>query len=185
LIAGDICPAYNHTIDFQKKWLENNFTQWVESQPAKHTAITAGNHDFVFQHTDVKLPCHVLIDQSVEVEGLILHGCPWTLEFNDWAFNASEEFLRLKHGHLPDCDILLAHSPVYDCGDLTLIGRERIGSRALRHRLAVGGIKCAITGHNHSNPGVYSVGDTVIHHVPFLNDNYCPTFSPIAFDFTV
>ena len=47
LICGDILPLkiqMNHRKS--KKWLLNEFKEWIKSQPVKQTVFIAGNHDF-------------------------------------------------------------------------------------------------------------------------------------------
>ena len=84
--AGDICPVTNHTRSFQSNWLRDKFAPWLESVPAKHKVIIAGNHDWIWYKSKnlvPKLNCHYLENSSVEINGLLLWGSPWTPYFCD------------------------------------------------------------------------------------------------------
>ena len=35
LIAGDVCPVTNHSLDFQEHWLDTEFRWWLKKIPAK------------------------------------------------------------------------------------------------------------------------------------------------------
>ena len=35
LIAGDVCPVWDHKLFFQDIWLRTTFTDWLRAQPAK------------------------------------------------------------------------------------------------------------------------------------------------------
>src|SRR5262249_13859615 len=47
LITGDMCPVSNHTLDFQRRWLEGPFAAWLRGLDAGTIVGIAGNHDFV------------------------------------------------------------------------------------------------------------------------------------------
>jgi len=123
LVAGDIEDAHLHPHDSssQRRYLERVFAPWLEEAPARHTVGIAGNHDFLgLGDPDVLygLPWHYLCDETIEIEGLCIHGSPWTPPFMDWAFMLPEHELAAKWTLVPaDCDILLTHGPAYGLGD--------------------------------------------------------------------
>ena len=47
-ICGDICPVDNHYRDWQREWMENHFTTWVNNLPFNDAwskvIFIAGNH---------------------------------------------------------------------------------------------------------------------------------------------
>ena len=49
LVAGDICPVEDHDLDFQRRWLEGPFSDWLRGLDAGEIVGIAGNHDFVAQ----------------------------------------------------------------------------------------------------------------------------------------
>jgi len=123
LVAGDVEDAHLHPHDSssQRRYLERVFAPWLEEAPARHTVGIAGNHDFLgLRDPDVLygLPWHYLCDETIEIEGLRIHGAPWTPPFMDWAFMLPELELAAKWALVPDdCDVLLSHGPAYGLGD--------------------------------------------------------------------
>lgn len=82
LIAGDVCPVWNHRLPFQRKWLRETFTPWLESLPARKIVGVWGNHDSIAESNPDKvppLPWTNLIDEVIEWEGLRIYGLPWQL----------------------------------------------------------------------------------------------------------
>lgn len=139
LISGDICPIYDHNVDFQFSWLTTNFRTWLHRVPAKKVIFIAGNHDWyfalpenrlrqvncrnTFQHSHLHMggfleKVYYLEDSGCEIDGLKIYGSPWQLRFYDWAFNLDEPELEKTFEKIPKCDILVTHSPPFGCGDL-------------------------------------------------------------------
>lgn len=56
LIAGDVCPVWNHRLPFQRKWLRETFTPWLESLPARKIVGVWGNHDSIAESNPDKVP---------------------------------------------------------------------------------------------------------------------------------
>ena len=124
LVAGDVENAYLHPHDDegQRRHLCGPFSRWLGAAPAKHKVGVAGNHDFLASRRPSlhrELDWHYLEDESIKLDGLVIHGSPWTLPFFDWAFMLPEEELAKKWELVPDdCDILVTHCPPYGLGDL-------------------------------------------------------------------
>jgi Icc-related predicted phosphoesterase len=76
----------------------SDFFKWFQSlNQAKHKIYVPGNHDHL-AHKNTKLfnelipsNVNVLIDRSIVLEGLKIHGSPWSPFFYDWSFNGLEE----------------------------------------------------------------------------------------------
>lgn len=123
LHAGDVedVHLYRHDSSSQQRYLERVFAPWLDAAPARHKVGIAGNHDFLgLSEPKVLdgLPWTYLCDETVEIEGLKIHGSPWTPVFFDWAFMLPEDELVAKWALVPDdCDILLTHGPAYGLGD--------------------------------------------------------------------
>jgi Icc-related predicted phosphoesterase len=127
-ISGDIVPLeVQRGIEKSSNWLMNIFYPKLLVLPCKHVVMTWGNHDFIGnvlyraghsgeEQTEmifgVDSKCHILIDESVEIEGVKFYGTPWIPELSGWAFyNTSENLTRL-FGQIPeDTNILLTHCP--------------------------------------------------------------------------
>jgi Icc-related predicted phosphoesterase len=96
------------------------FMQQLDKGKFKHIVCCVGNHDLSFEdHEDLARSCfdpsiHILINQSVTLEGLKFYGSPVTPEFFNWAFNVprNSEAMKANWDRIPDdTDVLLTHGP--------------------------------------------------------------------------
>lgn len=187
LIAGDICPAHNHSIGFQLNWLETNFNFWLRKLKYKNIVLTPGNHDFCFQEQikevlAIKLPCKILIDDYAEIQGFKIYGSPWQPVFFDWAFNATEDQLEKIWEKIPNnTDILLLHGPPFGVGDLTPRG-VNTGSPSLMKKIEEVKPKLAVWGHIHHSYGQYQIGETIGVNASYVNEKYKPANLPIIIE---
>lgn len=127
LIAGDISPIHTddfglrvHEKDAQKRWICSIFKDWLKEQPAKDIVWIAGNHDYgpetpgFARKVAREFPSntHYLKSESVEVQGKMIYGMPWTPNLSNWAFYASDAAWHWLGNDIPgDTDILVLHSP--------------------------------------------------------------------------
>lgn len=182
LIAGDICPKDNHSIDFQWDWLDRYFRLWLEDTAlvAKKIVGIAGNHDFVFQVAPDKvpaLPWTYLQDQAIEFDGLVIWGTPWQPYFFDWAFNLYEADLAKKWSLIPDeTDILVLHGPPYGYGDMAPRadepGYEHTGSPSLLKRIDEVKPRLVVFGHIHEGRGEWKHGESQLANVTIVDEKY-------------
>jgi Icc-related predicted phosphoesterase len=146
LIAGDICPDYKP----QREWLDRDFRRWLGRIPARHVVATWGNHDFAGEAGDVpKLRCSVLVDETIEIEGVRIHGTPWTPVCSRFAFTEDEDVLEGCFNRIPsDVDILISHGPPRGWVDLSRYGTHD-GSVALLAAVERARPALTICGHVH------------------------------------
>jgi Icc-related predicted phosphoesterase len=195
LIAGDICPVYDHSLSFQERWIKDNFYPWLFAQPASKTVYIAGNHDFIFQDrpealteyiTNVDRPMGIknvyyLQDSYVNVDGLIIWGSPWQLPFGGWAFNASEAEIALALHNMPEkIDVLLTHGPPY--GILDGVYEQKCidswpeivhtGSITYKNIIIEKRPKLAVCGHIHCAAGQEQIGKTLVVNASIVDENY-------------
>lgn len=185
LIAGDICPATNHKLPYQRRWLREKFAPWLQKAPANEIAMTWGNHDWVGMFAPRDVPpiqgAHVLIDELREVAGMKVWGSPWTLEFFNWAFNATAEEIETLHSLIPQCDIILTHGPAYGYGDMTPRG-ERVGSPQLTEAIRTLQPRLVVGGHIHCSQGVWRIGESIVANVAHVGEDYQPCLEPQVFE---
>ena len=154
LIAGDVCPAFHSkkdSIEHQSTWIDEKLNPWLNKQPAKEIVMVAGNHDWIFAQEDKpEVDCIYLENTTITIDGYTIYGCPWSLHFNDWAFNCGEQDFRimLDYDLLQESDIWLFHSPMLGHGDL-VYGGEHIGSHVIRELYDRIKPKLYVFGHNH------------------------------------
>jgi len=173
LIAGDVFPAYRNKIQsfFIQAEFIRVFEAWLNLQPCKKVIYIAGNHDWLFETVNdsiiVKGKITYLNNDAVKVGKHKVFGFPWSLHFNNWAFNCSEENIKnnINKDLLGQSDIWLFHSPMYGINDL--IGGKHIGSKTIRKLFNKYKPKYYVHGHNHINQQTNNV-----YNVTLLNNNY-------------
>jgi Icc-related predicted phosphoesterase len=189
VIAGDVTPVSRHDIEFQARWLDTDFRQWLEAVPAQHIIGIAGNHDFVFEQAPETvprdLPWTYLQDEAACVNGLRLWGSPWTPWFYDWAFNAprhdsEEAFLEERYAAVgDDTDVLLVHGPPRGFGDLTYRD-QRVGSSALLRLVDRVRPALCVFGHIHEARGSWTRGSSILANVSAVDLQYRPVAEPVV-----
>jgi len=195
--AGDATSLgkYEETIDF---------LLWLSSlDQCKHKVFVPGNHDFFFQGNykeHVPGNVNVLIDRSVTLEGLKIHGTPWTPFFYDWAFNGLEKKIGLgynyrggpgectpDHQHpllkvvysyiADDTDVIVCHGPPR-IGKIDYVTRngEHVGSYEMKDRIdQLPNLKIGIYGHIHSGHGNVKYKGATHYNVSICDDSYAPS----------
>lgn len=175
IIAGDICPVANHTVDRQQRWLKTEFRQWLEVQNADRIVGVWGNHDLIAESHPERLPLlpwDVLTDELITVHGLRIYGMPWQRRFYDWAFNLDEPDLDAKYAAIPDCDVIVSHGPPFSYGDCCENGQ--VGSQSLLARIDEIKPKLVVYGHIHEGAGFYQRGESILVNASVMDGEYRP-----------
>jgi Icc-related predicted phosphoesterase len=201
LFAGDVEDAHLHPHDTssQRRYLKRVFAPWLAEAPARYKVGIAGNHDFLGLRDPEALrdlPWRYLEDETVEIEGLVIHGSPWTPPFFDWAFMLPEHELAAKWALVPaDCDILLTHGPAYGLGDEVENGLgtdprdPHQGSHSLRAAVeAHPTLRLHVFGHIHEGFGQGSLERAGLPPLAWVNaarvdGDYRPVNEPIMVEF--
>lgn len=80
--------GYKHEIE--------SFAKWLNDQPAKHVVIIPGNHELQFEKDFPESKgwllnhcphAHLLIDESITINEIKIHGSPVQPYFCNWAYN--------------------------------------------------------------------------------------------------
>lgn len=204
VISGDIFPLKAQRNFKQcQSWLNKVFYKWCKEQPCKQYVFIPGNHDFyiedlynkveVYDMPDIlELPVnvHILIDSSINIEGIKIFGTPWISGLPNWAFNKDEEYLKeyFKNVMPNECDIVLTHAaPAIDQLGTVLQTNwnymKDFSSAALANAYKGKNIKYAFNGHIHS--GVHAdvhCNGTIFRNVSLNDENYNPTYPVHYFD---
>lgn len=190
VIAGDICPATNHKLIFQARWLEGAFTGWVKEIQPKFKKILAcwGNHDFIGEFimetkgnplaAQIKLPIEFLTDELTEFDGVKIYGYPWQPPFFDWAFNAPDHKREPLVNQIPPADIIISHGPPLGAGDKGRDGKH-LGCQFLTNRIFETEPKLVVCGHIHPGRGTYQLAKTIVVNASHVNEKYKPIHPPI------
>jgi Icc-related predicted phosphoesterase len=187
LVGGDVCPVEDHALDFQRRWLEGPFAEWLAGLDAGQVVGIAGNHDFVAENEPElmqSLPWTYLHDETTEAAGLKIHGAPWTVTFMEWAFMKDEEELVAVWAEIPDdVEVLVTHGPPLGHGDLAVHGLH-VGSETLAARVAqLERLRLHVFGHIHEAGGSRDTrGRTTIANVSYVDFDYRPAHPAAVFE---
>jgi Icc-related predicted phosphoesterase len=191
IIAGDVCPLWDHSVGYQLAWLDTTFREWLGDAPCARIVGIAGNHDFVFekmprQVEELCLPWTYLQDQATEINGIKLYGLPWVPNLSRWAFHLDDAGLDHVYDAIPDdTDIVVSHGPPMGYGDLTcpLHGTQHAGADQANHMLQRVKPKLFISGHIHEAYGQYKhPSGTEIINVSHVNEDYNPYNLPMRIE---
>jgi Icc-related predicted phosphoesterase len=167
--AGD---ASHNSIQLTK------FLDWYSALPIKYKIFVAGNHDEEVERVGYEYFYQLcadkgiiyLEDTSITIEGVKIHGSPWSVTFGDYAFMADDlDLSELAWDGIPcDTNILITHGPAYGILDKVnnnwIENRDQhVGSKTLKEainnlRLAKQ-LKYHIIGHIHEAYGYYNHND--------------------------
>lgn len=152
----------------------------------KKVLFVPGNHDFGldedYEHFSPLLSnVDILIDRTIELYGLVIHGSPWSPIFGDWAFMKREIDLADKWNLIPDnLNFLITHCPPFLVLDRVHNFPFNVGSQTLKQKIEFLVEKELILhqfGHIHESRGTQKIKDTL-----FMNaSSLCPNenlFSP-------
>jgi len=189
VISGDICPATNHGKTFQAKWLRRMFNPWLQTLDFKDIVVIAGNHDFVFEGAPEKVPdlhCHYLQESSVIIDGYKFYGYPHQPEFFNWAFNRTQDELKVITERIPDdTNVLVTHGPPYGILDTITEGRFKgrnedphLGCPQLAKRVKeLPNLMLTVFGHIHSGNGILDEDGKIFVNAAILNEQYKVTYN--------
>lgn len=149
--------------------------------------FSPGNHDMMFEEDleealEIMTNCKVVIDETVEIEGVKIYCSPWQPWFHNWAFNLfrGKEIKEMWDKIPVDTDILVTHGPPkgildmneegFECGCFDLFEAvERIKPRY------------HIFGHIHEGHGIIN-GPTTFINASVVNRRYKLVNKPFYFN---
>jgi Icc-related predicted phosphoesterase len=185
LIAGDVCPVFDHSLSFQLVWLDTNFRRWLESSPTDNIIGIAGNHDFIFEQRPEQverlgLPWLYRQDNAYKLKGVKYYGIPWVPNLMQWAFYANDITLQTFYDQIPnDTDVIISHGPPRKyCDKIPSYGG--VGSMAARTAVDRVHPKAFVCGHIHEGFGqktrqaAVNAPVTTIYNVAHVDENYNP-----------
>ncbi len=182
------------------------FLKWYSTRDYRHIVFTPGNHDFGFE-TDPRTyremfkdaGVHLLIDETVVLDSIKIHGSPVTPWFHNWAFNrarnaaeASMYNIGYAHTHwdmMPDdTDVLLTHGPPYKILDeLQYVNGDPkgqfVGCEDLLKRVKEVKPKIHGFGHIHCAYGTKEEDGTLFVNASNLDEGYGYSNEPIKVEY--
>lgn len=187
-IAGDFVPLYmQRNIPQSWAWFEKSFIPWLMNYPCKRVMLVGGNHDFfldttmsqsmmkkVLSDNYAATKIQYLCDSGVEYEGKLFWGCPYIENLSYWAFYTDT---TRHYSAIPDCDVLITHSPI--SGPLGTVNQNSynkgsdFGSQKLLDSLEGRKINLHFCGHVHSGQkGGIEYKGTQVYNVSMIDEMY-------------
>ncbi len=181
LTLADDCDLLIHAGDFSVKGRKAeaiDFLEWFAALPYKNKVLVPGNHDIWVERDgalEVSNFCKengidLLIDSSVVIGGIKIHGSPVTIRFgHGWAWNrdrspikaleraergiTSAKFIGDHWDLIPsDADIVVCHGPCQGIVDYDNNNKE-LGCALLRNKMKEVQPKLFVCGHIHESGG--------------------------------
>lgn len=157
-----------------------------------HVVIVPGNHDQLFEtephlaRSIIGSTATVLMDSSIEIDGIVIYGTPYVPVFNGWAFERSDEFREVAFSNIPKTDILISHSPPK--GVLDIVPRENYASESVGCEVLYKYIQrvmptLSVFGHIHESYGHAKINGITYVNAAICNEKYRPTNKAIELDF--
>lgn len=135
-----------------------DFWAWWEEYPATYKVYVPGNHDAFLESptsaVHLKPNNWILIDETIEVEGIRIHGSPYTPTFGRWSFMKSRDKIYKHWELIEDVDILVTHGPprgILDGVAKTRSWTETVGCSALANKVREVIPRYHFFGHIHDN----------------------------------
>lgn len=191
------CDILIHAGDWTGMGFEHevrDFAKWLNKQTqAKHIVLIPGNHELEFENALplsmhwFKEECptaHLLINESVTIEGIKFYGSPITPFFCDWAWNKHRgDVIQSYWDAIPDdTQILITHGPPYHILDQTThadgtLRPDRLGCYQLMNRIKeLKNLDLHFFGHIHACGGEQIHKDGVsFYNAAICDETYYPS----------
>jgi Icc-related predicted phosphoesterase len=126
---------------------------------------------------------HTLLDQTITIKGLKIHGSPISPAFRNWAYNRNPGPDIQKHWDLipTDVDVLITHCPPWNTLDKVWNRQnEPLGCKDLRNTidLRLTKLKLHVFGHIHSGNGMLKYEKIKYVNASSLNEEYKVAYQP-------
>ena len=179
------------------------FLNWFFGLDFPYKILIPGNHDFCFdneyKHLSLKevtkfngagQQVHLLIDQSIEIEGVKFYGSPWQGSLPFWACYRDKKFRKLAWASIPNnLDFLITHVPPHGILDQAYswadgcYGKSKkvnAGSKLLRTSVLKKTPKYHVFGHIHEANGIHNQEGITFINAAVLDRNYKYKNPPIV-----
>lgn len=172
----------------------SRFNEYCKKIKYKYTYgiyTCGGNHDFLAEENtglckSILTNCHLLINESIEIEGIKFYFSPYSPFFYNWAFNLAEDGSQAQSmwAKIPDnTNILITHGPPRTILDTLITTYEHVGCPKLTNRvLDLQELKLHIFGHIHYSYGYEQHGSKHFINASICNEQYNPVNKPYIVD---
>lgn len=145
-----------------------SFCKWFGDLDFDNKILIAGNHDSyietvtheVFEDYCKEKGITYLHDTSTIINGIKIHGSPYSNEFGNWSFMLNDMELDKIWQKIPDdVEVLITHGPAYGVGDEVQqdIMDPNVGSHTLKYHInnRLTKMKYHLFGHIHEDYGIH------------------------------
>jgi Icc-related predicted phosphoesterase len=159
--AGDVLIHTGDAVKYRSSALDLvKFNEFMGTLPHNYKLFIPGNHETSIDHEQFDAAQKILsnmtllIDRTIEIEGISFHGCSWKTKrgvaFRAEAFSYPEHKIQQdKYAKIPsNIDILLTHPPPYSVRDWTMGSAELLNEVLTRIQPLV-----HVSGHIHEPNG--------------------------------
>lgn len=178
------CDLFIHAGDWTfrgEKYAVEKFGKWLNQIPAQHIVVIPGNHELYFENAlpqskdwliDVCPKVNLLIEESIEINGVNIYGSPITPFFYAWAWNRYRYEIKPHWDNIPEnTDILITHGGPYSILDQTIYGQS-VGCEYLYDRIKHIKPDLHIFGHIHAAKGEKHFDGTSYYNVSSCDEQY-------------
>ena len=178
----------NHDLDIAAQWFRDHrddicdYNEWQFRRPFC-------NPDIMGRLESAGVD--VLIDRTIDIDGIKIHGSPWSPTFCGWAFMDKDRNLAGRYDGIGNVDIWISHSPPRIYGSeidiITDPGSDygkQCGSVSLADAIGQVQPRYFLCGHIHSGDhNLLEVGRTKCYNVSHVDEMYRGRYPVLKFDF--
>jgi Icc-related predicted phosphoesterase len=186
---GDILVhAGDFTLFSQSYAAIRDFNVWLGELPHRYKLVIPGNHEYFLEEDrssrSLLSNATLLIDESIEIEGLRFWGSPTTPLYGV-AFGLSEATDRRNaYARIPgDTDVLITHTPPYGLLDVNLHTGSHEGCSELFEAVKRIQPSLHVFGHIHGAHGTLMAGATTFVNASLAGLDGGIAYSPIVVGF--
>lgn len=176
LIHGGDIAIHGSVIEIQQ------FIDWFSQLPHKHKIFVGGNHDGALEHSRhlINIPANVIYLENnlIEIEGLKIWGSPVSPPYRSFGFMWDDLKRQALYANMPDCDILINHSPALDSLD-KIIEERHVGCKFLKDAIERVKPRLVISGHIHEGYGKLEQNGIIYVNASIMTRYYKPLNQPI------
>jgi len=205
------CDILIHCGDYSfrgRNWEIEGFYSWLNEQPAKHKVSIQGNHElgwekdpkFCEKLAKENCPDVILLDNKmVTVEGINIHGTPYTPYFHNWAYNTGRSIAEAGYYNKPfskdvhkkiskKADIVVCHGPPLGTLDQLVFADgtpkgEFVGCGHLKDRIKIVKPKLVLFGHIHCGYGEEHKDEVSYYNASICGETYAADNEPVIINY--
>lgn len=214
-ICGDLVPLdIQSNYEYSERWFKKDFCDWCKNMPCEKVIFIPGNHDRYLEWALIMMGNPAAISENLGwpdkmvllhdseyiykdisddgVKEVKFYGTPWVPRLSNWAFYKDSKDLYEAFEKIPDCDVLLTHTPgsyMANTGaSIQYLYRRELGSDELTNVILRRSIKLWLCGHIHSGnhelseftDNKFACYGMKVANVSIKDENYIPAYAPLS-----